>query len=379
MQSSITGTTLAINWIILIVSMLVALCVTGFFALAKVQFGSDKDVGVQKFHTKSTSRLGGIGIFMGLVSGLVCSQAYFPNDSFLGLWLLLASLPVFLGGLVEDLTHRVSPRMRLWLACISSGFVYAIFHVGVTRTDIAALDWLLTFPGVALVLTLLVVAGFINSVNIIDGFHGLASGTVIIMLLGIASLAMRVDDGLVLRLSLIAAVATLGFAVWNWPFGKIFLGDGGAYLLGLWVVELGLLLPHRTHAISPMAPVLVGVYPLLETLYSMYRRKFVRSHPVNHPDALHLHTLIYRRLVLNPALDTTSQSKNRANAQVALIVWGFAAVPAVLAVYLYQQTNVLLALIGFFAVAYVNFYRLLVKFKAPIFLMSDRRKVDPWA
>jgi UDP-N-acetylmuramyl pentapeptide phosphotransferase/UDP-N-acetylglucosamine-1-phosphate transferase len=365
---------LTINWMVLLLSFLVAVGVTGFFALSKVQFGSDKDAGVQKFHTKPTSRLGGVGISMGLATGVWFSQTYFSNDTLLGVWLLLASMPVFLGGLVEDITHKVSPRMRLWLACLSSGAAYAIFHVGVTRTDIPALDWLLTFPGMALALTILVVAGFINSVNIIDGFHGLASGTVIIMLLGLASMAMRVDDGLVFRLSLITAVATLGFAIWNWPFGKIFLGDGGAYLLGLWVVELGLLLPHRTQAISPMAPVLVGVYPLLETLYSMYRRKFVRSHPINHPDALHLHTLIYRRLILNPALDVTSQSKNRANAQVAVIVWGFAATPAVLAVCFYDQTNVLLALIGSFALAYVYFYGLLIKFNAPIFLMSQSRR-----
>ena len=163
--------------------------------------------------------------------------------------------------------------------------------------------------------------------------------------------------------------------MWNWPFGKIFLGDGGAYLLGLWVVELGLLLPHRTQSISPMAPVLVGVYPLLETLYSMYRRKFVRSHPINHPDALHLHTLIYRRLILNPALDITSENKNLANAKVALIVWGFAAVPVILAVYFYQQTNMLLALIGFFAVAYIYFYGQLIRFKAPKLLISSNRKL----
>ena len=375
MQLSTYGMTLAVNWTVLLLSLLVAVGVTGFFALSKVQFGSDKDAGVQKFHTQPTSRLGGVGISMGLASGVWFSQTYYPHDSLLGVWLLLASMPVFLGGLVEDLTHKVTPRMRLCLACLSSGVAYAIFHVGVTRTDIAVLDWLLTFPGVALLLTLLVVAGFINSVNIIDGFHGLASGTVIIMLLGLASLAMRVEDGLVFRLSLITAVATLGFAMWNWPFGKIFLGDGGAYLLGLWVVELGLLLPHRTQAISPMAPVLVGVYPLLETPYSMYRRKFIRSHPINHPDALHLHTLIYRRLILNPALDVTNKSKNRANAQVALIVWGFAAMPAVLAVYFYEQTSMLLALIGLFAVAYVYFYGLLIKFRAPVFLMSQSRRV----
>ena len=352
----------------------VSVVVTALMVWVGVKLGADKAEGVQKFHTKPTSRLGGVGIALGLLTGIWLTSAMQPKDAMLGYGLLLCSLPVFVGGVVEDLTHKVSPRMRLILAGVSSASIYFVFQLGVTRTDIAWLDWALTLPGIALLLTMLVVAGFINSVNIIDGFHGLACGAVIIMLLGLAALACLVNDGLVFRLSLITAFATLGFGLWNWPFGKIFLGDGGAYLLGLWVVELGLLLPHRTLDISPMAPVLVGVYPLLETLYSMYRRKFVRSHPINHPDALHLHTLIYRRLILNPALDRSSQDKNRANAKVAVVVWGFVAVPVCLAVVFREQTEALLVLIGLCAMNYVYFYNRLLVFKAPKLLMSDRRR-----
>lgn len=366
----------AVDWLTVVVACGVSIAVTALMVLVGAKVGSDKAEGVQKFHTKPTSRLGGVGIALGLLAGVWLASATHPKDALLGFWLILCSLPVFVGGLVEDLTHKVSPRMRLILACASSASIYFVFQLGVTRTDIAWLDWALTIPGIALLLTMLVVAGFINSVNIIDGFHGLASGAVIIMVLGLATLAWLVNDGLVFRLCLITAFATLGFALWNWPFGKIFLGDGGAYLLGLWVVELGLLLPHRSLDISPMAPVLVGVYPLLETLYSMYRRKFVRSHPINHPDALHLHTLIYRRLILNPALDVSSQDKNKANAKVAVVVWGFVTVPVCLAVVFREQTHVLLGLIAVFALSYVYFYKLLVVFNAPKLLMSERRKTD---
>lgn len=370
------GLHLSIHWAPLAWALAVAVCVTGIFARSDIQFGRDKNTGVQKFHTRSTSRLGGLGIGLGIASGIWASANFYANDAILGNWLLVASLPVFLGGLVEDLTHQVTPRMRLMLACASAAIVYWVLQVGVTRTDIGFIDWVLALPGFAFLLTLLVVAGFINSVNIIDGFHGLASGAVIVMLLGLSALAILANDGLVLRLCLITAMATSGFALWNWPFGKIFLGDGGAYLLGLWVVELGLLLLHRTPDISPMAPVLVGIYPLLETLYSMYRRKFVRSHPINRPDALHLHTLIYRRLILNPRLDITPEDKNRANAKVAIIVWGFAAVPVVCALVFYQQTSVLLAFIALFAVLFIVFYGCLVNFRAPLILMSARRKFD---
>lgn len=368
---------IAIQWHPPLAALIVAALVCGFLAILLPTYGVDKDAGIQKFHTKSTSRLGGLGICFGVVCGVWLSSQHFPNDFLLGCWLLLASLPVFLGGLMEDLTHKVAPHVRLFSACLSSALIYFLLQVGVTRTDIPTIDAALSVPGIALLVTMLVVAGFINAVNIIDGFHGLASGTVIIMLLGLAGLALFVNDGLVFRLCLITATATLGFAIWNWPLGKIFLGDGGAYLLGLWVVELGLLLPHRSFDISPMAPVLVGVYPLLETLYSIYRRKFVRSHPINHPDAIHLHTLIYRRLILNPALDVSSADKNKANAKVAVLVWGFVLMPVVCALVFYQHTNTLLGLITFFGLAYCYLYRRLIKFKAPRFLFFSRRCHKP--
>lgn len=362
------------EWQPILAALLLAVCVTGALASIEVNnIGLDKFAGIQKFHTRPTSRLGGVGICLGVVIGVWLSQQYFPRDALLGWWLLFASLPVFMGGLVEDLTHKVTPRIRLSLACISSAFIYSVFQVGVTRTDIPLLDWVLQIPGVALLLTVLVVAGFINSVNIIDGFHGLASGAVIVMLLGLTCLAYLANDGLVMRLCLITTAATLGFTLWNWPFGKIFLGDGGAYFLGLWVVELGLLLPHRTLTISPMAPVLVGVYPLLEAVFSIYRRKFVRSRPINHPDALHLHTLIYKRVILNSTLNTKNGNKNKANAKVAPLVWIFVLAPVFCAIIFHKNTNILLSLIVFFALAYCRLYYKIINFDTPQYLQCAKK------
>jgi hypothetical protein len=142
-----------------------------------------------------------------------------------------------------------------------------VFQLGVKRTDIYIIDVFLSLPFAAFLLTALVIAGFVNAINIIDGFHGLASGSVIAFLAGIAGLAWLAQDAMVFRWCLLGAGATLGFLVWNWPWGRIFLGDGGAYLLGFWVVFLGLMIPHRTPEISPMAPVLVGIYPVVETVY----------------------------------------------------------------------------------------------------------------
>ena len=95
----------------------------------------------------------------------------------------------------------------------------------------------------AIALTLLCVTGVANAINIIDGFNGLASMCVMMM---VARHRLRRlpgrrpvrRDG---RRS-ITIGAVLGFFVWNFPAGLIFLGDGGAYFIGFLLAELSVLL-----------------------------------------------------------------------------------------------------------------------------------------
>jgi UDP-N-acetylmuramyl pentapeptide phosphotransferase/UDP-N-acetylglucosamine-1-phosphate transferase len=226
----------------------------------------------------------------------------------------------------------------------------------------------LSIPGAPLCVTLLVVAGFTHSVNIVDGFHGLACGLAIIALSGLAFMAYKLGDTLLLQMCLTSLAVVLGFFVFNWPKGAIFLGDAGAYLIGFWVVELGILLAMRNPQISPMAPVVVGLLPLVETLFSMYRRNVIRNHPVNQPDALHLHTLVYKRFLFNPASTYTANQLNAVNAKVALFFWLPAAIFAVLACIFAESTEAQLALMLIYLSMYNWLYMRLVRFNTPAFM-----------
>jgi UDP-N-acetylmuramyl pentapeptide phosphotransferase/UDP-N-acetylglucosamine-1-phosphate transferase len=336
--------------------------------LSKVlSIGHDSDEGVQKFHVNPTSRLGGIAIFLGLaVSGLAMPRIAEFNHY--ALWFLLAAIPVWLAGLIEDLTRRVGPTLRLVMATLSAAWLFGALGVSVNRTDVWPIDLVLSIPGAPLCVTLLVVAGFTHSVNIVDGFHGLACGLALIALSGLAFMAWKVGDALLLQMCLTSLAVVLGFFVINWPRGVIFLGDAGAYLIGFWVVELGILLALRNPQISPMAPVVAGLLPLIETLFSMYRRNIVRNHPVNQPDALHLHTLVYRRILFNPALKYTANQLNAINAKVALFFWLPAAIFAILACIFAENTEAQLVLMLLYLGMYNWLYLRLVRFKVPAFM-----------
>jgi UDP-GlcNAc:undecaprenyl-phosphate GlcNAc-1-phosphate transferase len=332
-----------------------------------LSIGHDSNEGVQKFHVNTTSRLGGVAIFLGFaVSGLsVSGITELHHYSF---WFLLAVIPVWLAGLTEDLTRRVGPTLRLVMATLSAAWLFDTLGVSVNRTDVWPIDLVLSFPGAPFCVTLLVVAGFTHSMNIVDGFHGLACGLAIIAISALAFMSWKVADTLLLQMCLTSLAVAFGFFVFNWPRGAIFLGDAGAYLIGFWVVELGILLAMRNPQISPMAPVVAGLLPLIETLFSMYRRNVIRNHPVNQPDALHLHTLVYRRILFNPASTYTANQLNAVNSKVALFFWLPASIFAVLAGIFAESTEAQLVLMLIYLLMYIWLYSRLVRFNAPAYM-----------
>jgi UDP-N-acetylmuramyl pentapeptide phosphotransferase/UDP-N-acetylglucosamine-1-phosphate transferase len=255
---------------------------------------TDTHIGIQKFHTNPTPRVGGIAIALGFVLGwLVASKDFFGGL----LWpLLMAGTPAFAFGLLEDVTKRVSVRSRL-LATMACGVLgYALTGLAITDINIPVLDWLLRYTVVSVAFTAFAVGGVANAINIIDGFNGLSSGTVVIISSGFALISWSAGDIYLANVCLLMGATVLGFLLVNWPLGKIFLGDGGAYFVGFGLAWIAVLMLARHPAISAWAPMLVCGYPILEVGFSMLRRRR-RGLGVGDPDRLHLHSLVKRRVV----------------------------------------------------------------------------------
>jgi UDP-N-acetylmuramyl pentapeptide phosphotransferase/UDP-N-acetylglucosamine-1-phosphate transferase len=326
---------------------------------------ADHDLdGPQKFHVHPVPRIGGVGVLIAMLSGALLAQLMNSPLS-ASIWLFLAcALPAFGAGLVEDLTKKVSPAKRLWATAASAALGAWCLDALIRRTDIPGVDMLVQMPIVAIALTLLVVSGVANAVNIIDGFNGLASMCALIMLLALAYVGLQLNDRLVVTLALIAAGATLGFFVWNFPAGLIFLGDGGAYLLGFVIAELGVLTIARHPTVSPLFPLLLCAYPIFETVFTMYRRKLKGGSP-SHPDGIHLHTLIHRRLV-RPLLGEAPESSLRArNSMTSPYLWLLCSLSVIPAMLWFSSTAVLACCLVLFMVSYTALYWSIVRFKVP--------------
>ena len=298
------------------------------------RFTLDATRGIQKFHSAPTPRIGGLAIMLGLIFACAVSR---PTLQGLLAPLLAAAAPAFLFGIAEDMTRRVSIGARLAATMASGAACWALTGASIAATGIPLLDMALAWLPLSVLFTVFAVAGLANAVNIIDGFNGLASGTVVIGLVALGFIALDSGDVELAELCFTVCAVTIGFFLVNFPFGKLFLGDGGAYLLGFLLAWLAVTLVHRNPDVSPWAALLACAYPVFETVFSIVRRLWCRRHP-GRPDNCHLHSLV--KIAIASRLFRKFSAPMR-NALVSPFSWFLAAVPAACAVHFSQDSSAL--------------------------------------
>lgn len=340
----------------------------------------DSDLtGPQKIHAEPVPRIGGVGVVFGLIAAAV-AMTFEDRAKATPMWLLLAcAAPCFVAGLVEDFTKQVSARRRLAATAVSAVVAVAVLQSTITYTAIPGLDWVVAMPLGAALVTAFVVTGVASAINIIDGLNGLSSMCAALALAALAYVALQVGDMTVAWLALAGIAALLGFFVLNYPAGLVFLGDGGAYFVGFYVAEVSILLLHRNPQVSPLFPLLACMYPVFETVFSMYRRRVLRARSPGIPDGIHLHSLIYRRLMRWSAGPLEAKRLTRRNSMTSPYLWllcMFAVLPAML---FWDNTAVLAAFIILFGMSYTLLYWRIVRFKAPRWMRTragPRRSVS---
>ena len=242
----------------------------------------------QRFHEIPTPRAGGIGIALGLVFLL-----FTP----LGWNLLISVTLAFLSGIFEDFHRSISPKVRLLLQLVA-----ALSAIWLTNAVVTYLGLGIVLPyAVGVIFSAFAIVGVMNAINIIDGFNGLAAGIVLLILLSFSITAVKVSEMDILQLNAIVAAAVMGFFILNFPKGKIFLGDGGAYLLGFLVALSGIFLAGNYESVSPWYILCVMIYPVWEVIFSIIRKKREGKSPLE-PDPYHLHMLINRHITRNNPL-----------------------------------------------------------------------------
>jgi UDP-GlcNAc:undecaprenyl-phosphate/decaprenyl-phosphate GlcNAc-1-phosphate transferase len=363
--------------VLLVLSFLVSL---GFCVLLMVYgrsraqlYGQDMP---QRFHAGDVPRFGGLAIAAGCVLAWAVGAAA-PwlglainvdlNWNVTGLWALVLA-PVVTGGAWEDYTLKVGVRWRLVASLVSALLGCALLGLTVPRLGLPALDggWQM-IPWLGVALGFVALAGLPHAFNIIDGYNGLAGIVAVMVLCALTYVALQLGDRMLAALIVATLGATLGFLYWNYPRGLIFAGDCGAYLWGSVIAMACLTLVQRHASVSPWFPMLLLIYPVWETLFSIYR-KLVRGVSPGMADSLHFHQLVYKRIVRGVFHDNETRRLLTRNNRTSPYLWAFTTLTVVPAVLFWQNTVVLMLFCLLFVVSYVAAYLMIVRFKVPRWL-----------
>lgn len=355
----------------LILSFLLSLTITlGLIRYQSIhnKITSDNDLlGPQKFHAHPVPRIGGVSIFLSL-SITATSARFFsqPERGALLLLIISCALATFLIGLFEDVTKKIGVKTRLLATALSAGLAGHYLDAWIINLHLPVINDLLEIGFVSIGLTIIAITGLANAYNIIDGFNGLASMVAMISLLAIGYIAFKVGDPILASACLIVIGAIGGFFIWNYPRGLIFLGDGGAYLIGFLIAVLSILLVKRNPSVSPWFALLVNTYPVFETLFTIWRRKVHQGKNPGLPDGAHFHSLIYRRLIRWANVPQTRETASYANnAKTSPYLWLLSSMAVFPAIIWWDTTWVLQSFALLFCVSYVWVYNAVVKFKTP--------------
>jgi UDP-GlcNAc:undecaprenyl-phosphate/decaprenyl-phosphate GlcNAc-1-phosphate transferase len=250
----------------------------------------------RKIHNNPIPRLGGIGIFLGLIVSAVAVPLLLPVLFPGRPWPVsysLRYLPVFVSfglihfmGLADDF-HNLHALLKFALQIAAAslvtvgGFTISTVHIpGLTTFSLG----IFAYP-----VTVLWIVAISNAINLMDGIDGLAGGIAGIsaLTLGIISLLNAQPMPALVAFCLFGSV--LGFLAFNFPPAKVFMGDSGSLMLGFVLAVIPLLGgPGKTTIGSMFAPATILLIPILDTISAIVRRTREKR-AIYSPDRQHIH------------------------------------------------------------------------------------------
>lgn len=304
----------------------------------------------QAVHTVPTPRVGGIAIAVGILSGALLSG----NDLFGTL--LWTTLPIFIIGLLEDLGPDTPPSLRLGVSALSAVLAILVLDIHIMRVDLPGVDVLMSVALVGMLFTIFASAGMTHAINLIDGLNGLSSAIVITIMVAFGLVAHHYGHSDLVVMNAVICVAFFGFMIVNFPYGRVFLGDAGAYSIGHIIAWNAIVLLNREPEVSAWGILLILLWPVLDTLFAMLRRR-VTGLSISQPDKLHYHHVLMRLVLI---MTHKTIGKKEANPIGSFLSWPLMAVPCFMGYAFIDDTRGALTAIVVFTLAYVITYHLLI-------------------
>lgn len=241
----------------------------------------------RKVHNKVMPRMGGVGIYLSFIM-VYSMYIYLSHDEFneTNLAIMLGGLIIVLTGVIDDL-YQISPKKKL-IGQFIAALIVLSFDIRLDFVFVPFLDNPIHFGWFSYPLTILWIIGITNSINLIDGLDGLASGVSAIAGTTLFLIALMMGDFFIAALCLAFVGSILGFLFYNFHPASIFMGDSGSLFLGFFLSVVSLIGFKQVTITAFVIPILFLAVPISDTLYAMLRRKLNHT-PISSPDKNHLH------------------------------------------------------------------------------------------
>ena len=302
---------------------------------------------IQNIHgEKKVLRIGGIILIISLMS-----QYYFvmaPNNLYS--LILISSLPIILVGSFEDTIGSIKPIIRLSIIILSSAIFFYFMEESFPLVDYPIVGEIIHIhPLFTFIFFTLSLSAYTNGVNMIDGTNGLAAVSIISSLASVAFISFIVGDFEIMYLAMFFSLFLIPFLIFNYPWGKIFLGDAGAYFFG-WVTGLIVILFFgRNNDFPSLGAALILFYPSFELIFSFMRKALSSKSPFQ-PDASHLHMKVFY------VFKAATNRQKRSNGLVMPFLASLWLIPPMIIPWVFTDSRLILASIIILILIYLGFY-----------------------
>jgi UDP-N-acetylmuramyl pentapeptide phosphotransferase/UDP-N-acetylglucosamine-1-phosphate transferase len=265
-----------------------------FFFLKKI---IDKDFNKpQAFHTHPAIRTGGISILFFLILFSIFIKNWAYNNYFLAAVIL--SIIFFIVGFLEDIRISSTPLVRLFFLVFLSFFVLFYFDIHVFKTQVQFINNIIyTNKFLSIIFVCLCLMFIVNGCNFIDGFNGLLIIHSLIIFTILYFVNIFNDSNLNIENFLLFFILILiSLLLFNFPRAKIFLGDSGAYIIGIILAITTIEISNLNPKIPPFFFANLLFYVFFEVIFSFFRKIVVENKSPFVPDKKHLHMLIFKFL-----------------------------------------------------------------------------------
>ena len=303
---------------------------------------------IQRVHQGEVSRLGGVIAFLGLATYVLLGSNGIGMPYIFAI--ICSSIPLLIITVKEDLCHNTAPAQRLVGMIITAEIFFVMYPVNFPIIDVPVLGNLLNQSNLAAwIFFSFAMVVIMNGNNLIDGANGLMPMSIIIQILCLFYLSYSVDDFYSQVRLILIAIPLLIFILFNYPWGKIFMGDFGAYFYGF-IISTNTIIFFGDHPELPTwGAVLILFYPAFELLFSVIRKKIQKLDPTK-PDNHHLHLKIFHLLrsqVIKP------RTSNDLVMPCLSLIWGS---PFVMLVWVYDSLLLTTLAIIVISFIYLGFY-----------------------